>query len=224
MRFTLIELLVVIAIISILASMLLPALKSAKDMAKSSLCLSNLRQLGITEQMYINDFNEWIAPAYRALTATLPARTWYLIYEDAGYLDWKKDKNWLYCHSDPSTFGDLTSTTFIMQIYGKNLEFGTTYKKVTTMGSTASSTTAPLRLLPSFSDTIEFSATVNNGKQRYDFEFFNPGTDLWIHLRHSKAANMTFLDGSISTMKARDLQKLCYDSIYYRGWNFGYRY
>ena len=60
--FTLIELLVVVAIIAVLVAILLPAMSRARELAKDSVCASNLRQLGLGCRMYSDDHADQLVP------------------------------------------------------------------------------------------------------------------------------------------------------------------
>jgi prepilin-type N-terminal cleavage/methylation domain-containing protein/prepilin-type processing-associated H-X9-DG protein len=56
--FTLIELLVVIAIIAILAAILFPVFAQAREKARSTACMNNLKQVGTSLMLYVNDYDE----------------------------------------------------------------------------------------------------------------------------------------------------------------------
>jgi prepilin-type N-terminal cleavage/methylation domain-containing protein/prepilin-type processing-associated H-X9-DG protein len=60
--FTLIELLVVIAIIAILAAILFPVFARAREAARKTACLSNLKQIGLAADMYGGDYDECLVP------------------------------------------------------------------------------------------------------------------------------------------------------------------
>jgi len=66
LAFTLIELLVVIAIIAILAAILFPVFAKAREKARTTSCTSNVRQIGLAVQMYVQDYDETFPGSLRS--------------------------------------------------------------------------------------------------------------------------------------------------------------
>jgi len=75
--FTLIELLVVIAIIAILAAILFPVFARAREKARQTSCLSNIKQLVLASAMYRSDYDQRFMGAYNLGVGPWGARTWW---------------------------------------------------------------------------------------------------------------------------------------------------
>ena len=74
--FTLVELLVVICIVSMLAALLMPGLKAAREKARQMVCTNNLRQFGVLFQMYATQYEGWY-PHIGWEVASAPNYAWY---------------------------------------------------------------------------------------------------------------------------------------------------
>ncbi len=86
--FTLIELLVVIAIIAILAAILFPVFAQAREQARKSSCLSNVKQIALGIVMYVQDYDEMMVPVHNCEVPPADRITWFCDGNGGARLDW----------------------------------------------------------------------------------------------------------------------------------------
>lgn len=90
-NFTLIELLVVLSIITILASLLLPALNKARSKTRSIQCTNNLKQCGIGFELYAADYDGYMIPS-KTPTGGVASYWFNVMYGNTGWTTFVKEK------------------------------------------------------------------------------------------------------------------------------------
>lgn len=221
--FTIIELLVVIAIISILAAILLPALKKAKDMAQKSLCAGNLKQIGYSSVFYNQDYNDWCF--WSDHNSPLANYTWIWQMSSRGWGYVSADKA-LYCPSEQKSAESANSgwnsfwalqASYGLRYYGfgSNSKSAVTRLNIDRMNSPSKN----IQICDSWINSGHASPTPWYFKNRYVFGYSSNILNATgaVNLRHGKQANSLFLDGHVdSLMMPRDVNDL---TLWSPNWN-----
>ncbi|MBI4028496.1 MAG: prepilin-type N-terminal cleavage/methylation domain-containing protein [Verrucomicrobia bacterium] len=209
--FTLIELLVVIAIISILAALLFPGLKSAKESAAGIRCMNGLHQVSVAFQLYANDNDGWSPAIFDSVTSLSWSET---LASNSKYLPSLADgrETVMLCPSQKPRFYIAPSGG---HFYGMRVPPGagiTGSRFRITSSPIMSAASAGNKDYGAADQTILLGDSVygdagSPSDYRYQFYFFIPdGAGFYmVHLRHQKRGNFAFADGHVQSLSRTDL-------------------
>ena len=192
-KFTLLELMIVVAIIGLLITILLPSLRSAKESAKTAICMSNLSSLGQVAAMHGSDNNQkfWIKDA--DLLPDDPAR---------GYVSWTTHPK----HISPYISQTVSPWSKIDLFYcpsdpyarNKDLKWRHSY------GYNVSSLPGQFMMsVKNPSETIFLADSGHDEEDGYRSWIIRPNqvNKAIYNIRHVKGANVLWTDGSVSFKK-----------------------
>lgn len=210
--FTLIELLVVISIIALLISILLPALSSARDTARSSVCLNNQKQIMLASLMYADQDDDYL-PHMEMGGGT----NWPFSRPNRGYYSWG--------HKILDFLGDADSGNAANQMFqcpsaeldkiqandAEPNNRDCTYATMTQWPTPLSPSHVARALSGSYwSQKItnvpnpSLSAYYIDSNKQEVFHWSDPTVLRGPSTRHAEAANMAFLDGHVESKKGLD--------------------
>ncbi|MFP3903937.1 MAG: prepilin-type N-terminal cleavage/methylation domain-containing protein [Armatimonadota bacterium] len=195
--FTLIELLVVIAIIAILAAILFPVFARAREKARQSSCLNNVKQLNLALQMYAQDYDENITYAWYE---SPDASTWWEKLEP-----YSKNKQIWVCPS--KDFGHATESN----PYPDPIGYGWNYNNMPYRTKYPSGRTA-LAEWDYPAEVLVFACNAQNASNRYIYAYTDypdrwPDNGSNIGMVHNEGTNIGFLDGHAKWMSVTALMR-----------------
>jgi prepilin-type processing-associated H-X9-DG protein len=227
--FTLVELLIVIAIMIILAGLLIPSLRRARQLSVQTSCMGNLRQCGLALHNYVADNDNYLIPyMLNQYGYSGDFSYWGSFFCAYGYfpnLNLKlSDNNVLRCPSLPITGTPGTNNYNKLKTYGLRATYdskSTPTIRFLRMNKITGNISRKIWL----ADSIYIGGDANINKDQslhFDggFNYPNGGSlnlKQSIHLRHGNVANIWFLDGHAQYNKFNELIELAREEENYSG-------